>query len=372
MYLFSPLPSRSLYSLFSLSLSLSLCVCVCVSFLSFSFSLLPPVLSPPSLPPPPSPPTQTLDRHTHTQATPALSSSLKAPALSSSSQDLDYGVIASLSQRECDNFGGAKHLVLLVLAHNNWKWKRLLYPEFSKEQKKWAVTTLAGVMSDGVHKVTVQYSPELGPPLNSKNSKKRAVLSKLEDLTEGAVLRVDCVPQYFLENGTDPNCPWMMRLLVSDFVVMRQMAPDYDVPWMEVDAPRELPPVPEDARLTSKWGPVGALGMWEPVAGVSCWGDFCSKSGSLIQDRCIVASHGRLDLDSVERLAPETTKLQKTQRENPKTMENRGRRFVLYYYYATFVFGFFERTRLPLCVEAAIRSAFPNAAGDAYVGYRDA
>jgi hypothetical protein len=309
--------------------------------------------------------------HTHTQATHASSSSLQAPALSSSSQDLDHGVIASLSQRECDNFGAAQQLVLVVVAHNNWKWKRMLLPAFDKEQKKWAVTTLAGVMSDGVHKVTVQYSPELGPPSDTKNAKKRVVLSKLEELTEGAVLRVDCVPQYFLENGTDPNCPWMMRLLVSDFVVLREMIPDYDVPWMEVDAPRELPPVAEDARLTSKWGPVGESGRWEPVAGVSCWGDLCSKSG-LIQDRCVVASHGRLDLDSVERLAPETTKLQKQQRESPKTMTNRGRRFVLYYYYATFVFGFFERTRLPLCVEAAIRSAFPNIAGDPYVGYIDA
>jgi hypothetical protein len=224
--------------------------------------------------------------------------------LSSSSPDLDHGVIASLSQRECDNFGGRQQLVLVVVAHNNWKWKRVLHPVVSKEQKKWAVTTLAGVMSDGVHKVTVQYSPELGPPFKSKNEKKPAVLSKLEKLAEGAVLRADCVPQYFLENGTDPNCPWMMRLLVSNFVIVGWMEPDYDVPWMDVNVPRELPPVPEDARITSTWGPVGGSGMWEPVAAVSCWGDLCSNS-RLIQDRCVVAAHGRIDRDSVERLAPE-------------------------------------------------------------------
>ena len=47
-------------------------------------------------------------------------------------------------------------------------------------------------------------------------------------------------------------------------------------------------------------------------------------------------------------------------------MEERYKRFILYYYMATQVFEWYDRTVMPLCCRVAIRSAHPNRRGHPY------
>ena len=106
---------------------------------------------------------------------------------------------------------------------------------------------------------------------------------------------------------------------------------------------------------------------------MECWGNLCSDGQDHIRNQCVVADHGRLDLDNVNMLAPYSMKLQARQREDPaKRLQTPGRRHVLYYWYATVVFGHMERRRLPICVETAIRARWTNPPRWPYVGYKDA
>jgi hypothetical protein len=47
------------------------------------------------------------------------------------------------------------------------------------------------------------------------------------------------------------------------------------------------------------------------------------------------------------------------------------KRFLLYYWFAIDVFGAVERTKLPDCIIAAVRSKYPNPPGVAYIGHID-
>ena len=47
-------------------------------------------------------------------------------------------------------------------------------------------------------------------------------------------------------------------------------------------------------------------------------------------------------------------------------MEDRYKRFILYYYVATQIFEWQERTTMPVCVRVAIRSMHPNRRGVVY------
>jgi hypothetical protein len=242
------------------------------------------------------------------------------------------------------------------------KWKHIMFPTVNGKQKKWAVTTWVGTVVDGAHRARVRYSRELS--------------DALKNLLPGTVIRLTYVPQYF-KASDDENCPWKMQLFAHSFKDLGMGDPvgvgDDRLELTPVDPPRTYPPSAVPFRIMSHWGTVSGNCQPPPGGAVECWGNLCGDGKDHIRSQCVVASHGRLDLASVNALAKHSPKLQKRQQDDPvNLLANPGRRHVLYYWYATFVFGHMDRHRLPLCVETAVRAAWPNPPGWPYKGYESA
>jgi len=137
----------------------------------------------------------------------------------------------------------------------------------------------------------------------------------------------------------------------------------------------------------------------EPISQVSCVGDICGEAVTgFYQDCCVVrrsmenyalAQRAALRMTDPGTQAPieDDTAIElklprfddpvllrlatRWLQEKPPTAPGH-RRFILYYWFAITVFGATERIRLPACVVAAVRAAYPNPPGVPYVGHIDA
>jgi hypothetical protein len=279
------------------------------------------------------------------------------------SGEIEHGILSSLGQRDQMAPGqkpGPMTSILQVL-HTS-KWIRTIHPTIDGKQKKWSVTTWVGTVVDGVNRVKVRYSRELA--------------DSLANLQPGTVIRLTYVPQYFKESD-DAKCPWKMQLFAQSIKDLGMGNPvglgEDRLDLTPVDPPRTYPPSNAAFRITSHWGTVSVKCEPPPGGAVECWGNLCGDGNDHIRSQCVVASHGRLDLASVNALAKYSPKLQARQREDPvNLLQNPGRRHVLYYWYATFVFGHMDRHRLPPCVVVAVRAQWPNPPGWPYRGYQSA
>ena len=90
---------------------------------------------------------------------------------------------------------------------------------------------------------------------------------------------------------------------------------------------------------------------------LGCNGNLCSQHGidfAVCLTKCIP-----LESISLQRVARECVFVTKAF----KDMQNRNKRFLLYYYYATSVYQFHgkgNRVELPECIVLAIRQAYPD------------
>jgi len=96
----------------------------------------------------------------------------------------------------------------------------------------------------------------------------------------------------------------------------------------------------------------------------TCRGDICTGAGGLHQDRCVTAGTAAItlaDMAGTNRFATPDTLEQISDGTLADTPEGLGIcRHIAYYWYARDIFDVRERTHLPWCVIACIRSRWPS------------
>ena len=141
------------------------------------------------------------------------------------------------------------------------------------------------------------------------------------------------------------------------------------------------------------WRGVSDDNKYQPVPEVRCDGTSCGERGTgFFFSGCVVMeairrfwnTHPRLFFEgererTVEHKALpdfDDNALVGTNRHIPADFRNdlsvlnaEKRRFILYYWFATNIFGARTRIRLPVCVVSAVRSKYPNLKGIEYVGH---
>jgi hypothetical protein len=191
-----------------------------------------------------------------------------------------------------------------------------------------------------------------------------------------------CLLKYVIHYNTEeglnpqPDSEWTQVVMLNDFEVVGIASSTSDWKPPNVTFPPVDPPtynIPDEPSFihVSRWGlDADADDIHQPVEFVECSGDLCSEPTGHVFAACVVSDrcHG---LPDPLKLAPLTGPMRESQKKNPASIQNKGKRWLLYYWYATFVFGAVLRIRLPACVVARIRALYPNPFGHPYVGHQD-
>jgi hypothetical protein len=202
------------------------------------------------------------------------------------------------------------------------------------------------------------------------------------------VIRLDrFVIRLWREDGVDAadDAPWMQVLnilsctpLGNPGCTIANVDPtSRDFPWAdsEVQVPDDHEELCAPHRTTRRWGEVDEKFRQPGV--VECNGLGCSADTGEILTDCVVHHYPVPDFRGLLAECDAVDDLYKgpsgePERGQPDLMPPNLRRWVLYYYYATQIFGYRARTRLPLCVEAAVRATWPNPLWKAYTGFQPA
>lgn len=168
-------------------------------------------------------------------------------------------------------------------------------------------------------------------------------------LTPGAVIKVKSAFPIYMNYGDlyDMRCAIVLR----DFaIITRQGVPtDSKGPPERLKVAKSTPSQSTSANAVDKSS--------TNKNGCICHGNICSKHDIefvVCLTKCIP-----LDSISLERIARECVFVDR----ELKDMENRHKRFLYYYYYATSVYQFHgrgNRVELPECLVSVIRSAYPD------------
>jgi hypothetical protein len=197
-------------------------------------------------------------------------------------------------------------------------------------------------------------------------------------LEQHHVIQIRYVIRVWREFGADATAdsPYMQAINILEFTPLcnpRRATGDVDptrLPWahsaVKVPGNHEILCAPY--RVVRSWGevPPGK----RPPGIIECDGLGCSATTGEIITQCVVHYYPPPDYTTLIERCETVDDIYKGKNGKPEDMPVNHRRWVLYYYYATHVFGFVARTRLPLCVEAAVRATWPNPIGVAYTGFQ--